>query len=516
MSNARKIAILSGLGLLTFASAGCEQQVRSAPQGLNGPVALEAVRGEVCLPTLDIEDFSILRRALERCADATNPRGFGLVVNEVSGRVGVVDLAVDPPRLVNLDTRVPGITQIGVGPRPIDVAATPDGTAALVANQGDNTLTALDLWTMRPLPDVVELPGTPLALEGFEQDGAPAVAAILAQPSMLWVAPSLRCEHPGDSVDRRDYVPESCTWAEGEATELALPAQPIDLTIDRRAGIAAVVYRDSAELSLIALSDEALGDDICLEGTAAPCEVARIDWAGDRGSLFGATEVAFDSSGAFIYVLEPSESQVVVIDRQRRELIDARVASEPSTVGATEIPGVALVRQPRTMVPVLERRVLTDGPTALVAHRHGLLVASDNGSLYRVDVLDVECAFEAPEGLLSDEDFAGDLDLRDAHAEARCLELPALPLGVEGGEEGAEEDLSDAALLERRIIEDSDRTLAITPVFALRDAANAQGRVVGRATCVQPDALREAMSLAAAGTQTALGCGSPLIDQPVS
>ncbi|RDV37302.1 hypothetical protein DV096_15100 [Bradymonadaceae bacterium TMQ3] len=512
MSNARTIAILSGLGLLTLATAGCEEQVRVAPQGLNAPVAIEAVRGEVCLPALDVEDFSIPSAALPRCADVERPRGFGLVVNTVSERVGVVDLAASIPRLVNLDTRIPGITQVKVGPRPIDVAANRDGTAALVANQGDSTLSAVDLWTMRALPEVVELPGTPLAIETFENASSAGSAALLAEPNALWVGPSLGCDRPEGTIDRRDHTPENCTWGEQAAVELALPGQPIDIALDAREGVAAIVYRDRADLSLIALSEEALGDASCLEGDAAPCEIARIDWAGERGTVFGATEVAFDQAGAFIYVLEQAESQVVVIDRERGELIDARLASEPTTVGASDVPGIALVRQPRTMVPVLERRVLVDGPTALVAHRYGVMVASDNGSLYRVDVLDVECAFEAPQGLLSDEDFAANIELRDAHPESRCLELPALPLASLE----ASADTSDEALLERRIVEDEDRTLAMTPVFALRDGAGTQGRLVGRASCEQPDDLREAMSQASAGTSTALGCGSPLIDQPVA
>lgn len=512
MSNARTIAILSGLGLLTLATAGCEEQVRVAPQGLNAPVAIEAVRGEVCLPALDVEDFSIPSSPLPRCADVERPRGFGLVVNTVSERVGVVDLTASIPRLVNLDTRIPGITQIKVGPRPIDVTASLDGTAALVANQGDNTLSAIDLWTMRALPETVELPGTPVAIETFENASGAGIAALLAAPNALWVGPSLGCERPDGTLDRRDHTPENCTWGEEAAVELALPGQPTDIALDEGAGLAAIVYRDLGDLSLVALNDAALEDATCLEGEAAPCEIARIDWAGERGSLFGATEVALDPAGAFIYVLEQAESQVVVIDRERGELIDARLASEPTTVGASDIPGIALVRQPRTMAPVLERRVLVDGPTALVAHRHGLMVASDNGSLYRVDVLDVECAFEAPEGLLSDAEFASNTELRDAHPEARCLTLPALPLA--SPEESV--DTTDEALLARRVIEDEDRTLAITPIFALRDAASAQGRLVGRASCEQPDDLRQAMSQAAAGTATALGCGSPLIDQPVA
>ncbi|WP_146618390.1 hypothetical protein [Lujinxingia litoralis] len=512
MKNAKKIAMWAGLGLCALASAGCEEQVRSSPQGLNGPVALAVVDGQVCLPSVDGEDFSIASRPLPRCEDMANPRGFGLVVNEISGKLGVVALASDPPRLVNLDTRVPGVTQIEVGTRPVDVTVSGQGTAALVANQGDRSLTGVDLWTLRPLSEPIALPGTPLALESFEDAGAPTVAALLAQPNLLWVAPGLSCERPADAVDRRDHEPVDCTRASGEAVEVALPGQPADLNIDQEAGMAAVVYRDRADLSLIALTDEALGDQSCLEGDAAPCEVARIDWGGEEGSIWGANQVAFDPTGAFIYVLESAERQVLVIDRPNRTLIDARQASEPATVGATEIGGIALVRQPLAMVPVLERRVLNEGPTALVAHRYGLQVASDNGSLYRVDVLDVECAFEAPQGLLSDAEFRGDPELRDAHPEARCLELPALPLA--SAEEAA--DLSDSALLARRVITAETHTLAITPIFALRDANSAQGRLVGRASCEQPEALREAMSQAAAGSQITLGCGSPLIDQPVA
>jgi|GEM_PF-4692656 len=78
---------------------------------------------------------------------------FGVVTNQFSDMVSIVDLTVDPPVVVN---------SIPVGDQPIGVAVTPDGSQALICNVSDGTVTVLDLTEDPPIvSSTIPVGGTP-------------------------------------------------------------------------------------------------------------------------------------------------------------------------------------------------------------------------------------------------------------------------------------------------------------------------------------------------------------------
>ena len=66
---------------------------------------------------------------------------FAFVANTTSNSVSVIDTATTPPSVV---------ATVLVGPNPLGVAGTPDGTHAYVANFASNTVSVLDATTIPP------------------------------------------------------------------------------------------------------------------------------------------------------------------------------------------------------------------------------------------------------------------------------------------------------------------------------------------------------------------------------
>lgn len=508
--------LLGFLGIAAAGLIGCDEPQTTLPASLQAPVTMEVVDGEVCLPLVDATDGTIATTPLEPCDE--EGRGFGLVVNARSNKVGVAALGQSRPRIVNLDSREPGVSQIRVGESPIDITVAADKTAAVVANQGDRSLMGIDLWTLRALPEVVEVEGTLRTVESLEdRDGEARIAVLMSGPDRLDIRAGVRCERPSDTVDRRDHDPtENCAWSDVETESLALPARPVDMDVDAAAGRAWVIYRNLNALSWIALDEEALGEEeSCLdEEMAPPCEVERLAWdesdEDEQQSLqFGATQVEHDPLGLFVYVLDRPNNQLLVFDRQRRQLINASLSAEPSRAPFSTSPGISLSRSATAMSADVTRELVEEGDgIRLMNYRIGARVAADNGQLYRVGVVDIDCVVQDPEEPLFSQDFIFDSALRAESAESSCVFTPAFPLGGDPDFEGDEE------LLERRVVEQDNALVAVTPIFSLRDGEGRQGRLVGRAQCTQPEELIDAMREVTSDSGS-LGCGSPLIPQPL-
>ena len=489
---------------------GCEdEQPPAQPDSLQAPVEMAVADGEVCLPDIVRDDGTIGVDSLPSCDDGGN--GFGLVANQRSGRVAVVALGQDNHRLANLDTRRPGVTHIPVGQRPSDLATSGGATAAMVANQSDETLTGIDLWTLRPLAETVDIEGTPQAIEAYDDDDDQPVRALLTTgPDRLELGPGLRCERP-ETTDRRDHNPsQNCEWSGVETDGVDLDGRPVDMAIDENQRRAWVVYRDLNEVSWIALDDEGLDGDECqVAGQTPPCEIDRVQWeqpdAGAPEHRWGATAVDIDPLGQFVYALDRPNNRLFVFDRQRRSLIDASQAIEPPA-DADEGAGISLVRSPMAFGAESQREIIDDGH---VLYRQGVRVAANNGQLYRVGTADVECVFDG-DASLDDNTFLFDAEARDGSDEAACLELAEYPLG------GDPDFDSDDELLERRVVEsdDGDTTLAVTPFFGLRDSSDQQGQIVGRTQCEQPQAFRDALRDVEDGE--GLDCDSTLSPQPLA
>ena len=502
---------LAAIAALVAVAVGCgEEDQPQQPPSLQAPSAMAVADGEVCLPEIIQADATFSTQPLIGCEDGGN--GFGLVASQRSSRVGVVALGQEAPRMVNTDNRRPGITGIEVGDRPVDVTTSGGGTAAISANQADETLTGIDLWTLRPLSEPLDVQGTVKAVETMQGEHGESLLGILSRsPDQLEVRGGLVCERP-DTDDRRRHNPDdNCEWEEVNTAQIDLPGKPVDMTVDAPNNRAWVIYRDLNALSWIAFDDEGLGeDDECIDGGAPPCEIDRVDWEehhdpASPSARWGATKVDADPLGMFVYVMDRPNNQLLVFDRDRRRLINAAEAMEPPLAPLQRAPGISLMRSPTAMSAEYDRQILGDGH---VLYRLGARVAATNRQVYRVGAVEVECLFDGGEPMSNDE-FFFDRQARDASEEAGCLELmPELPLGLDPDFD------DDEALLEERIVEsdDGDVQVALTPIFALVDGDEGDGEIV-RSQCDQPTEFRERLS--EADTGEGIGCGTPLSPQPV-
>ncbi len=502
-----RTSIIAAGALATLTTVACQQPPQPQLVSLQAPVKIAVVDGVVCLPSVERVDATVATTPLPRCEEGG--QGFGLVVNQRSDKLGVVALGQARPRMVNLDSRRPGVTAIPVGRSPVDVAVVGDGTVAAVANQIDGSITFVDLWTLQPISEV-SVEGTPQAVVAVtDEEGQRFAGVMTGGPNEFAFVAVPSCERPEDDQDRRDHDPEqTCTFDEGSApAPLALPGRPVSVEFDDVSGLGFVIYRDLDGMSFVALRPEALEEDeVCLDGGEVPCEVARVEWGDEDTPAFGATSVKADPLGFFVYVLDRPKNRLLVVDRARRQLIDASMAMEPPLQPFSTNPGIPLVRSATAVAPEVTRIVLEEDSPGLVRYEIGARVAADNAQLYRVGVANLECRFEgsaAPswESLVLDGAGRGELD------EAACLFMPAFPLGGDPDFDDEEE------LLDRRIFDHEGALLAVNPVFGLRDGDLREGQFVGRAQCVHPEELVAQMEELVEGSLT---CGTPLAPQPVA
>lgn len=509
-SLAKAAALACGLG---FFFSGCAQEIVSQTPSLQAPTQLAIANGEVCLPTVENIERTIPTTPLPSCDEGG--QGFALVTNYRGDSLSVLASGQREPRLVNLDSRAPGVTSIPIGSAPIDVMTSSDGTAALVASQGDKSLIAVDLWTLRPFADPFPLDANPLRLDTIsdDDDGTPRAALLLREPNRLDLVSAPRCTRPNTTIDRRDHLPEdTCIWTPTTLAQIELPAPPSDLSIDVDSNTAFVVYRNLGALSIIHLDDELDGRTCLNDATSAPCEVARInldlDADPDEFSTRGAVAVDHDPLGFFVYILDRAGNQLRILDRRSESVINASLAAEPPLAPFLNTTGIPLINAPLTLAAEVERDIIQDADPALIRYRIGARVVSDTAQLYRVTAFESECLLPGTTDLLSTNEFLFDAQAREESPESACLFAPAFPLG------GDPNVVTDDALLDQRLFAFDDVQVAITPFFGLRDSNNQEGRFVGRTLCNQPEAFVDALRNAGA-TTAQLGCGSPLSPRPI-
>ncbi len=271
--------------LMVGALAGCNEQQVILPASLQGPVSMAVAHGEVCLRLETISDEGLLGARIDACrapgADAelgphVRERGMiGLVTNMNEDRLAVVALDLEVPALVDLDLATPGVTHITVGQRPMKAGASPDGTVAYTMNQLDQDVSVVDLWAMRALPEPLKLTGTPIDMAVQPRSGL-LVVGVVSPESRLQVHPGVRCEAPGVLPADVGASQSSCEGQDAAWQDMPLEGMLKSLTVDPVTDHAYLIYADMPWLSVVALNDEALGDESCLEGNSLPCEVARI------------------------------------------------------------------------------------------------------------------------------------------------------------------------------------------------------------------------------------------------
>lgn len=270
------MALTSSVLAMLLALAGCDDDDPIVPDSLDSPRALTLARGEVCLRTVEVAD-GVFGPQVQAC-EAGEIGSIGLIVNDQSNQLAVADMSLTTPRLLDLDVSVPGVTSLAVGRFPVDVTSNKTGDVAFTANQLDKTLSLINLWWLRTLPDVIELPGTPLGVKWSSATDKLVVS--LNAPSGLFLREGASCTKPSNlsTEDRRTVDPsQDCTISEDEGTRVDLKAGTLSaMTLDEAGAYAYVLYADRPILSVVAL-EALVGDERCLNGAlAAPCEVHRV------------------------------------------------------------------------------------------------------------------------------------------------------------------------------------------------------------------------------------------------
>ena len=159
----------------------------------------------------------------------------------------------------------------------------------------------------------------------------------------------------------------------------------------------------------------------------------------------GYASIGVDEIGLFAYVADPSERQVLVVDLERRRLVDAPRArdrvdafADPLgiVVGATPLPSAVAGRVARTVTP------LSSSAHALIRYDIGAHVVADNAFVYFADVATVYCeVYETRAGgTLSGREFFDDRDALAASNEASCLALDPLLAALAPEAAGTDED----------------------------------------------------------------------------
>jgi hypothetical protein len=197
-----------------------------------------------------------------------------LIVNTNGQRLALADVGGRAPRLIDVDRSTPSVTHLRVEGRPIDVAASPDGSAAHVLRSVAGDIAIVDLWRIQRVERRLSLPGTPKVLTSRSAgDGASSLIAGLHDPDQLWFHPPITCRNPADGEP-------GCSGFDAEATELPVPGRISDLELGPRERRLYVTYRNRAFLSVVALSSSTSLADRGLQcrgaRTSPPCEVERV------------------------------------------------------------------------------------------------------------------------------------------------------------------------------------------------------------------------------------------------
>ena len=305
------------------ALGGCDDPQVILPASLDSPTEMALSQGSVCMDLEAISSEGLLAPTMRRCvigasssdsegaglsADVVRERGsIGLITNASSDRVAVVALGRLAPSLVDLDLATPGVTHVTVGDRPVSIATSRNGEVAVTANQLGKSLSVINVYALGAMEEDIPLPGAP----NFVRISRKTNQIVVGIPALddgsggaLLVRDGITCE-PTDDLPAAPNTFDAANGCQGQDpslpfTRLPLPGTLHDLEFGPRGAFAYALYSDRAYLSVFAIDDEARGDDACLDGGSAPCEVERI------GLTYGCSDGIDNDGDGFI---DQSDSQ---------------------------------------------------------------------------------------------------------------------------------------------------------------------------------------------------------------
>lgn len=250
---------------------------------------------------------------------------------------------------------------------------------------------------------------------------------------------------------------------------------------------------------------------------------------GERESdveVTGFESIGVGQMGVFVYIVDQGRDQILTVDAQRLELIDAGRTVEPHAAPFTDRLGIPVPSRPKRVTGFVTRNVPwvdPDDPShGIVRHDYGAYVATDGGRLFFVKIVSSDCQVRETgrSELLSNADFTLDSQAFQNSKESECLTIPEFPLpkrevgpcqSVEECEACLDQQKGDSAkdctevcadfeksrdqcrVDGRRLSPDDDVQIVANPRFGLADGQSTPGRVQGPGTCTEPDAFIRAM-----------------------
>ena len=293
------LVLFSSLGAL----GACDDPQVILPASLDTPTEMALSQGSVCMDLEAISSEGLLAPTMRACAvnvvdrdseegplgglaggDVIRERGnIGLVNNAATDRVAVVALGRIAPSLVDLNLATPGVTHISVGDRPVSIATTRNGDVAVTANQLGKSLSLINVFALDSLEADIPLPGAPSAVRISRRTnqifvGIPKLDD--GSGGALVVRDGVTCE-PTDDLPATPGSFDPANGCQGQDPSLPLTVLPLPGTLqDLRMGpmgeFAYALYSDLGYISVFAVDEESRGDDACLTGGSAPCEIDRI------------------------------------------------------------------------------------------------------------------------------------------------------------------------------------------------------------------------------------------------
>lgn len=293
----------TALGLALVALGACQEPQITLPPSLSGPSGVAVSDGtNVCMDLVRLTEDGLAEPRVRACrvlenadtGEVVRERGaIGLIPNTQIDQLAVLALDRTFPVLVDIDLTTPGLTHIAVGDHPVAAATSPGGEVAYTANQIGRTISVVNLWAFAEvterqgesiLPNSIELDGAPISVATRRSNGDIVVG--LTRPSAIFVRPGVTCAPPaavaeGESIFPGDIVDatqgcEGIEVAEEEQVMLPLDGQLKDMVLTPDGDFVWAIYRDRNWASLIALDEQARGEDACIGGGVAPCEIKRV------------------------------------------------------------------------------------------------------------------------------------------------------------------------------------------------------------------------------------------------
>jgi len=243
----------------------------------------------------------------------------------------------------------------------------------------------------------------------------------------------------------------------------------------------------------------------------------------EKSPAFGGFDsISAGPMGEFVYASARGDDEVMIVDAQTMELVDAgQVEQPPNSVPSDEL-GVAVGSQPGSLDAVVRREVVwtdrSDESHGIVRYLYGSWAASADGRAWFVNTAEAFCEVTEPnrDTLLSRSEFRHGSSAFENSAESDCVTVPELPLEIDRSTSACSavdaceqcQSMDGAAFSQmclsacqdlqanrqecrtqgRRLDPSQNTRLAVNPRASLLDTDGSRARLTGLGNCSEPGA----------------------------